>query len=154
MHSKNIPAGANDSFETQYLTVNNRTGGALVVGGVYALDQAQAEAESTTVQTAFHNLIAVATASLKNVILVVAQEAAADNAQAVVIVSGFASVRVESTTDVTKGDPLKGVNTQNYLVKAASTGDRIVAYAGTTVTADSAAVQNVLFDGWPSKLVP
>src|SRR5690349_3351360 len=103
----------------------NRSGGATLAWGSYFVDTPQGDADSTTIEKGLQNAIAVTTALIaKQPRLIISdgtqQSQPADNAQGMFVegdcVDTFALV--EGTTDIAKGDKLKPVNGQAYLVKA------------------------------------
>lgn len=114
-------------------TRTNRTGATIAQGGCAIIDHAQAEAESTSVALGQQNLTAVTTALLKagRFAFCLERDGVADNGEGRFcdIPGAVIQVLVESTTDIAKGDLLKGVNGQAYLVKATNGTDRPVARA-------------------------
>lgn len=127
---------------TAGFTRMNRTGATIAYGGVAIVDAMQAEAESTDIGLALHNLTAVTTALFKHACVVVCRETAgvADNAEGRFAESNdgaMVDVLVDSTTDIAKGDLLKCVNAAAYLVKATNGTDRPVARALEARTADT-----------------
>lgn len=124
----------------------NRSGSTLTQYGVYTLDMVQGQAESTTAALGDTNLVAVATANMCQP-MVVAQTAAADNASLQVAEGEgvICTVLVESTTDIAKGDPLKTVNGQAYLVKATVGTDHWNAVAREARTDNDTGLISVLF---------
>ena len=131
----------------------NRSGASTAVGGVLALDIAAGDAASTTPELALTNLIEPATAQFNTAEYVVCKEVKADD----LLVDCFTGdgvlvqVRVNSTTDIAKGDPLKPVNSENHLVKATST-DPYVATALEARTTDDVGLIWVLFYTKPRTL--
>lgn len=101
----------------------NRTGATLVAGGVGFIDLSQSDAASTTPETAMDNVVAISTAliAIQPRLVVAAQvpNLAADDEKGQFIEGDGVEclILVESTTDILKGDWLKPVNAQVYLVK-------------------------------------
>jgi len=139
-----------DTLQASKVGFINRTGAALVKGGVYALDLTKGATESTTARAGAYNLVAVATAHLAAGILVVAEAATPDDEEGQGVIFGPAKVLVEGTTDVAAGDRLKAVNAQNYLQKASAAVGSIdvgVGVARDAQAANSAVLTDVFFDG-------
>lgn len=122
----------------------NRTGGTVYEGYVGFIDEFQGDAASTSVLTGQQNIVKVTTALMAkgDPKLVVFKETAADDEQARAIAGEDAIVRilVEGTTDIAKGDGLKPVNAQYYLVKGTIGTDRIYAIALEAFTTDGTGV--------------
>jgi hypothetical protein len=119
----------------------NRTGASIAIGGVAIVDATQAEAESTSVALGQQNLTAVTSTNLKagKVVVNVTGAAVADNADGRFCESNDGAIvqaLVNSTTDIAKGDWLKPVNGQAYLVKGTNGTDRTVARALEARTSD------------------
>jgi hypothetical protein len=101
----------------------NRTGGNTVAGGVYVVDTPQEDGDSTDAEKGADNILGVTTARMNRLQnIVVAKEVVADNVEVNVIRGStegtVCRVLVDGTADVAKGDKLKLVNAQVYLVKA------------------------------------
>jgi hypothetical protein len=106
-----------DAFGAENLNCINRTGAATVAGAVYALDQTKADAGSTTAGKAMRGLLPMTTARL-GFLAVIALAAVADDAEVECVLAGATTARVNGT--VAFGDPLIGVNGQDYLVTGAN----------------------------------
>lgn len=141
--------------EEVVIAATNRTGGALVIGGVYALDHTQSDADSTDAETGAGNVVAVDSGHI-NCDLVIATDTLADNASgSFIAASPHTQVMVEGTTDVAKGDvliPVAGqyyLKTQSVTVLTAGCGQ-----AHEARTTNSAGLQYAAFDGrnrWKQK---
>ncbi len=102
-------------IEERIVVVTNRTGGTLTIGGCYALDVAQGDGDSTTIELGASGLVAVSTANLRAP-KVIATKALLDNETGTaVLASNNVSALIEGTTDVAKGDSLIPINAQIYL---------------------------------------
>lgn len=98
----------------------NRTGGAMVKGGVYALDITRTDAtNSIDTDSSITSVVACATANLRG-ILVVALDAYAAAAPGRFLVRGLGKVMVDGTTDVLVGDRLIPQNASSSLIKMAA----------------------------------
>lgn len=151
------PAGSTRAFR-------NRTGGATVAGGIYVIDIPQADGDSGSIAAGLENILGVTTARMAvRPRVVIATEAVDDNG-VVQCVEAFGvpvitQCRVESTTDIAKGDLLKLVDVQTYLVKAtvaytvneagSSTRDTYYARALEARTSNDAGLISVLFYSEP-----
>lgn len=125
----------------------NKTGAAMVIGGVYALDVARTDASSTDADKAVGNVVAAATANLRG-ILVVALEAVPIGGTANFLVKGRTKVLVDGTTDVAALDRLIPQNGSPNLVKQGATS--LVNPCGLALeaqTTDAGTLTDVLFDG-------
>jgi len=131
---------------TKKLLVTNRTGGALVVGGYYAVDVTGGATESTSADTNLTNLVAAATANLRG-IGVIATEAAADDADTVVTLTGRVSALVDGTTDVVEGDRLIAQNASPNLIKQAGLFPG-VGFALEAQATNAGTLTDIFFDGW------
>lgn len=114
----------------------NRTGATIQKGYVGFLDTSQSDAASTTVALALSNVVKPTTALIAKRAqkLVVCQDAGlADDAQGRFAMGDggdlICQILVEGTTDVAKGDLLKPVDAQYYLVKATAGTDLAFAEA-------------------------
>lgn len=139
----------NDNFQAVKIGFINKTGGALVKGGVYALDVNQADAYSTTAQKSLFALKAVAAGNI-NGVLVVAEKATPSGEVGEGVVFGPCDALVEGTTDVAAGDRLKATAAQNYLAKASAAVGSVdvgVGMACGAQAANSSVLTKVLFDG-------
>lgn len=104
------------------ILATNRTGAALTIGGIYALDllgsdgdvdtQTEYEADTSPNPLAgpLANVIAVATAHLKGWVFVVAQEATANDAIGRFVVQGKTKIAVIGSSTVDKGDMIMPAN--------------------------------------------
>jgi hypothetical protein len=97
----------------------NRTGGTVTVGGVYSVDGTGSATESTTAQTNHENIVACATANLRQD-KVVALSALADDALGEWLLKGVESVLVDGTTNVAEGDALVPQNASVNLIGQAA----------------------------------
>lgn len=109
----------------------NRTGGAALVGGAYVVDLHTSATESTTIALGQGAVVPVTTALIAAGQIVIARETTADDADGRFVEGEGVEcdILVESTTDIAKGDALKPVNAQAYLVKATVGTDRFHAIA-------------------------
>jgi hypothetical protein len=138
-----------DGFET---IRTNRTGGTTEFGGVYLVDIPQSNVASTNAIEGTKNVVAVTTALFgKPHRAVVALEAIANNAEGRFVEGDMVlvQVRVNSTTDIAKGDPLKLVNNQESLVRATWGTDRWVAIANEARTEDNEGLISAWFFSTP-----
>lgn len=135
-----------DTFQTQKITATNRTGGALAVGGVYALDVTLSQTESSTAQKALGNVVAVAAGNIDG-ILVVALDTLADNETGLFVLDGPTLALVDGgTLDVAAGDKLIPTAASNALTKSGATTD-IVAAKALAANTGTAALKAVYFHG-------
>lgn len=131
------------------IDVTNRTGSALVVGGVYAIDVTGSATESVSAETNLGNVVACATANLRG-ILCVALSALADDATGKVRIQGPVSALVDGTTDVAEGDGLIPQNASPNLIKAAG----LVNACGLALdaqTTNAGTLTKIYFDGFTFK---
>lgn len=139
-----------DSANSQ--TLMNRSAANLTKNGAYFLDTPNGDADSTDIPNGLNNAIAVTTALIaQRPPLAIADEnqtdaTIADNSPGRFLMGEgvLCRVLVNSTTDITKGDWLKPVNAQSYLVKATLGTDVIYAQALETRTADTTGPISVL----------
>lgn len=126
----------------QPVTLTNKTAATTSEGSIGFLDEAQADADSTTLALGLSNVVAASTALMAYGHAVLAKGAYADDADGLFEAGeGVRSrIRVNSTTDIAKGDVLKPVNGQNYAVKATKGTDRWIAVALEARTSDDAGV--------------
>jgi predicted RecA/RadA family phage recombinase len=139
-----------DTMQSSKLGFINRTGGAMVKGGVYALDIVRGNVNSTSVRTALYNAVTLAAGNIGG-ILVVAETTTPDGEEGQGVVFGPADVRLDGTTDVAAGDRLKAVSGTTNLAKASAAVGSVdvgVAIALEARTADSVGLQKVIFDGF------
>lgn len=132
-------------------TVMNRSGSAVAAGDVMQLDMAASQAETTEyVGTGDDSVFGVAvdvTATGANAYpLVVALEAAADNAQLKVGLAGVFDVSVAGTNATATTDVLHATAAVS-LNSDASAGDRVVGIPLATTAAGAAEVIKVFFCG-------
>lgn len=118
------PAGAGHSFNPVLIPVLNKTGGTLTKYGVYALDIEATDGDTTSNAKRLSHLTAVTTATIAAGVLVVAQEAAADDAATNVVVWGYTLLRANGTTAISDSDPLKAQNASAVTIKATAGTDR------------------------------
>lgn len=138
----------------------NRTAAALTEGCVAFIDSPQTDTDSGTIGDGLRNAVAITTARITQHLKMVIHartESVADNDLTAFydVDDTICSVLVNSTTDITKGDWLKPVNAQTYLVKATNAitvdeGGAVVhdfAYARAleTRTADTTGLIKVIF---------
>jgi hypothetical protein len=144
MHAKTGMQYNGDIFETQRVSVLNKTGAALVVGGVYALDLSQSVAATSGDSLTF--LVAVSANNI-NGVLVVAETAMAAGDSGLVVLSGRVKVRTNGTTALT--DRLKATAAQNYLAAASSGVGSVDIGVGKplAVNAGGPNLVDTLFDG-------
>jgi hypothetical protein len=130
------------------IVATNRTGGTLTVGGVYALDRAQADAASTSAELGAGNIIAVATANMHHEMVIATAALADDATGSFVIASSNVQALVETTTNITKGDQVCPVNAQAYL-KNQSTSVLTLGcgIANETRITDDTGLISISFDG-------
>jgi hypothetical protein len=118
----------------------NRTGGTVHKGYVGFIDTAQTDAASTSLAEGLKNIVKVTTALMNKRVqqLVVFNEDADDDGQARATGGGDKVVQIlcDGTTDIAKGDLLKPVNGQYYLVKATAGTDLYYAEALEAFTTD------------------
>lgn len=136
-----------DSFEVQRLTVVNKTGAALVKGGIYALDITKVSATTLAQQLSY--ITGAVTANMGG-ILVVSETTTANGDECQVVVSGPVKALVDGTTDVAIGDRLKAVTATTALVKASAAVGSVDVGVGIALAAratDSAGLLDILFDG-------
>jgi hypothetical protein len=149
--NKGIQYAGTIGFAAEYVYLYNRTGGATVVGGVYAIDVSRVQAESTDAASAMSNATPVAAANIDG-ILVIADQIVADNEIGRFIVNGPALALVDGgTTDVLVGDKLIAAAASTSLVKSGATTDVVHAIAidGNTGTA---ALKTVYWlGGWSTR---
>ncbi len=133
----------------------NRTGAALVVGGVYAVDVTGSATESTTADTNMGNIVACASANLRG-FMVVATAATADDADGEFILQGVCQVLVDGgSIDIAEGDALIAQNASPNLIAQGTsgspgTGDSQIpacAISLGTQTSSTATLTTVYFDG-------
>lgn len=142
-----IQTKGSGQLERKTIIGTNLTGGAVSVGGVYALDTTQTNGGSTSADTDMQNIVATATANLRG-FLVVALTAIAAGAVGEWLIKGRANVLVDGTTAVAPGDRLIPQNGSPNLVKQASTS--LVNPCGLSFaaqTATSGTLTDVYFDG-------
>lgn len=139
---------AGDSFPATKITITNKTGGALVVGGVYALDITGSIA--TTVREKLTFVVAVSAGNLKG-ILVVATKALAEGDTGEAVVFGPVDALVDGgTTDVAAGDRLKAVAASNALIKAGEAAGSVDTAVAKALEANTgaAALKSIFFMGF------
>lgn len=152
----NAPGNGHQLVENEVRHFINRTGAALSVGGVYALDLTGSDGDveafadwtiSTHADSAhpFNNVIAVATAHLAGWILCVALAPTANDEWGPMLLSGMTDVRVADSN--TAGAKLTGVNAANNLA-AASDGNCTFALLLETNSSGGTALRKCLFSGW------
>lgn len=140
---------AGDSLEAGKIAVVNKTGGALTVGGVYALDLFRADADTTDVRTALKNLVAVSASNIDG-ILVIATKALADNEEGEAVVIGPVKALVDGdTTDVVVGDRLKATAASVNLTKASEAAGSVDVAVGKALEGNTAtaALKTIYFMG-------
>lgn len=95
-----------DSFPGTKISVRNKTGAALVKGGIYALDLTKVSGGTVSHGDQLGNLVIVVAAN-KAGILVVAEKALADGDQGLATIQGPVSVMVDgNVAAIAAGDPL------------------------------------------------
>jgi hypothetical protein len=133
---------------TRKLVGVNRTGAALTIGGVYALDTTWTDAtNSTDADSALTNIVSVATANLRG-FNVIAENAAEAAAQCTVLVTGRISALVDGTTDVAVGDPLIAQNGSINLVKQGTSTTPASGIALEARTTNAGTLTDIFYDGW------
>ena len=129
----------------------NRTGATVYQGYVGFLDTSQSDGDSGSISAGLSNIVKVTTALMNKRCqrLVVCNDQAADNAQTRAVGGEDKVVRclVEGTTDIAKGDLLKPVNGQYYLVKATAGTDLYYAEALENFTTDGTGLIAVRLTG-------
>jgi hypothetical protein len=144
---------AGDSFPTGKITIVNKTGGALVKGGVYALDVSGSVA--TTVREKLSFVVAVSAANIDG-FLVVATKALADGETGEGVIQGPVDALVDGdTTDVAAGDRLKAVAASTSLIKASEAVGSTDIAVGKALEANAgvAALKSIYFMGFNFNLV-
>jgi len=133
---------------TERVQVVNQTGAVLVVGGCYALDVTNTQAVAAPfADTDLYNLVAVATANLRG-IMVIADSAIAIGATGNCVLTGRVQALVDGTTNVASGDALIAQNGSPNLIKQGSTattpacGMALAAQTGVVGT-----LTDIFFDG-------
>lgn len=103
----------------------NRTAATVAFGDVGIIDSAQADAASTSWQTGLSNVVAVSDGQVdrgcRKIAICQDPNGAADDAECMWVIQKqdtICRVKVNTTTDITKGDLLIPVEGQVYLVKA------------------------------------
>lgn len=139
-----FPSG--QPFTAQLGLFHNRTGGTLVVGGVYAVDMAGTVSESNPFNV-LRNLVTPHADNIDGKV-VIAQRALADKEKAAdFIMAGPATALVNgSGTSIAKGDKLIVTAGSNKLTKSGATTDNCVAWALAASSADNDLIP-VLFFG-------
>jgi hypothetical protein len=136
-----------DSFPSDKISIVNKTGGALVKGGIYALDLTKTVATDTRGQLSY--VVAVAAGNIGG-ILVVAEKALADGESGLGVVYGPTKVLVKAdVTNIAAGDRLKAVAASTKAQKASAAAGSLdigVAKALEPATTDGALI-TVFFCG-------
>lgn len=140
--------GLNQLDEEKTVILTNRTGGALLAGGIYAIDLVQSATESTSAELGAGNAVAVATANL-NCPMVIALDTYSDDATGMfVLASPYVDALVEGTTDISIGDVLIPINGQAYLkTQSAVVLTTGCAQAHAAFTTNGTGTIKVAFDG-------
>jgi hypothetical protein len=131
MHFNDIGIPGAHVASNPTINLANRTAATLAEGSVGFLDTPQADADSTTVSLGLDNVVAVTTARMAQCpVLAVASLAAVgvvdnDRGEFHVGEGIKCRIRVDSTTDIAKGDKLKPVNAGDHMVKASIAGATI-----------------------------
>jgi hypothetical protein len=101
----NINSKGTGIFDRVEVLGLNKTGGALTVGGVYALDVSRINGASVDQDTALSDVVATAAGNLRG-FLVVALAATANNTVGRFLLKGFDKVLLDGTTAIAAGDRL------------------------------------------------
>lgn len=128
----------------------NRSGGTMTRGMIGFIDSASSDAASTSLSLAFNNVIKPTTALIAisgKIPVVLLSDSVADDAEGLFCVCDdpngvIVPMLVESTTDIAKGDLLKGVNAQYYAVKGTQGTDLMVAEALEARTSNDTGIIN------------
>lgn len=140
--------GAGALMDERKIPAVNRTGGATVVGGVYALDVAQSDGASTSIELGASNVIAVATARFKSPLVVALQVLADDQEGTFMLQSPDVPILIEGTTDVAAGESLVPVNAQTYLKnQSTNTLAGAIAFAWAAQTSATPTLTRCYFNG-------
>lgn len=140
------------SLPREEIVAVNRTGAALVVGGMYSLDITGGDATSIDADSNLSNVVATATANLEG-FLVVALQPTADKAVGKFLIRGVDQLLVDGTTDVAEGDRLIPQNASVNVIKATALV-MPCALALEAQTANAGTLARCYFDGytWKTKV--
>jgi len=137
-------------IEKQVVRLTNRTGATLVYGSVGILDTAQADAASTTVALGLSNVVAVADGQTDRrnrlYAVYVGKDSLADDATGdfyLGLPNVVGPAEVDGTTDIVKGNLLKGVDSADHLVQATIGTDEAIAEALESYSTNGQAVKLV-----------
>lgn len=153
-----------DIYITKKARVMNRSGAAVAVGDVLALDMLGTDASTAAkagvggvtlgnvYEAIFHNAVAVAAGNIDGILCVVSSllgNGGADDTQIeVTLMSQIVDCEVYGDTDIAIGDRLAPVAAQTYLVKLTDAADtRGIAFALEAYTDAAAVVKKVCFFG-------
>src|SRR5690606_30574650 len=113
----NIKASSDNFDERKHILAGNRTGGTLARRSVAALDTAQGDGDADNATDGRGNVVACATANLSKLLVVLLDEALADDALGkFALVDPDVEVLVDGTTDVAAGGYLIAQNGEVDLV--------------------------------------
>ncbi len=131
MVGRNISSGLAPYNTAEPRRRTNRTAGTLVKGSVGMVDDLLTDGDSTTIQLAMDNIVAVSTAriSARCPLVVFCGDSCVDNEQgnfAEAQGDAIVQVLVNSTTNIAAGDFLKPVDASDSLVKNASAANPFV----------------------------
>lgn len=143
------PGTTGSHFNTARVLLTNRVGAATVIGGVYMLDLARTQGESTTPETACENVTPITTAGFYKEI-VVAADVIADNARGFFILAGGSAYRTKllvnaNSVNIAAGDSLKPVNASTAAVKGTPGTDPCFAVALTAATTDGVLIDAIVY---------
>lgn len=138
-----------DNFQASKILVKNVTAVDTVVGGVYALDLSQSDADTSGASDPFRastgNIVDVAAGNLRGIHVVTEKVIkAGESGEAVV----FGPVKVRVNGAVALTDNLKAVAGQTYLQAVSAVGDTSVGRAGEVNLAATTNARKTFFNGF------